>query len=42
MLEESHQLPQPFSAKVEDGVLMVELPKMVEEKVKMSRQIEIA
>ena len=31
-----------ISAKVEDGVLMVELPKMVEEKVKMSRQIEIA
>ena len=31
-----------ISAKVEDGVLMVELPKMQEEKVKMSRQIEIA
>ena len=31
-----------ISAKVEDGVLTVELPKMVEEKVKLSRQIEIA
>lgn len=29
-------------AKVEDGVLTVELPKLVEEKVKLSRQIEIA
>ena len=31
-----------ISAKVEDGVLTVELPKVVEEKVKPSRQIEIA
>ncbi len=31
-----------ISAKVEDGVLTVELPKMVEQKVKLSRQIEIA
>lgn len=31
-----------ISAKVEDGVLTVELPKVVEEKVKLSRQIEIA
>ena len=28
-------------ARVENGVLTVELPKMVEEKVKVSRQIEI-
>ena len=31
-----------ISAKVEHGVLTVELPKVVEEKVKLSRQIEIA
>ena len=31
-----------ISAKVEHGVLTVELPKIVEEKVKVSRQIEIA
>ena len=31
-----------ISAKVEAGVLTVELPKVVEEKVKLSRQIEIA
>ena len=31
-----------ISAKVEHGVLTVELPKMVEEKVKVSRQIDIA
>ena len=31
-----------ISAKVEDGVLTVELPKVVEEKVKLSRQLEIA
>ena len=31
-----------ISAKVEDGVLTVELPKVVEQKVKLSRQIEIA
>jgi len=30
-----------ISAKVEHGVLTVQLPKMVEEKVKVSRQIEI-
>ena len=30
-----------ISAKVEHGVLTVELPKIVEEKVKVSRQIEI-
>ena len=30
-----------ISAKVEHGVLTVELPKVVEEKVKVSRQIEI-
>ena len=30
-----------ISAKVEHGVLTVELPKMVEEKVKVSRHIEI-
>ena len=31
-----------ISAKVEDGVLTVELPRVVEQKVKLSRQIEIA
>ena len=31
-----------ISAKVEHGVLTVELPKIVEEKVKVSRQIDIA
>jgi HSP20 family protein len=31
-----------ISAKVEHGVLTVELPKLIEEKVKVSRQIEIA
>ena len=30
-----------ISARVEHGVLTVELPKLVEEKVKVSRQIEI-
>jgi HSP20 family protein len=31
-----------ISAKVEYGVLTVELPKLIEEKVKVSRQIDIA
>ena len=31
-----------ISAKVENGVLTVELPKVVEEKVKLSRKIDIA
>ena len=31
-----------ISAKVEHGVLTVELPKVIEEKVKVSRQIDVA
>jgi len=31
-----------ISAKVENGVLTVELPKVVEEKIKLSRKIDIA
>ena len=33
---------EDITAKVEHGVLTVELPKAIEEKVKVSRQIEIA
>jgi HSP20 family protein len=33
---------EEISAKVEHGVLTIELPKIVEEKVKLSRQIDIA
>ena len=33
---------EEISAKVEHGALTVELPKLVEEKVKLSRQIDIA
>ena len=33
---------EDIRAKVEHGVLTVELPKVVEEKVKVSRQIDIA
>jgi HSP20 family protein len=33
---------EDISAKVEHGVLTIELPKLIEEKVKVSRQIDIA